>query len=58
LKVEKLDFVGVPSRDPDRTRAFYTDTLGSRADEHSKCAFWSTPAFATWRRFRTPTATT
>ena len=23
-----LDFIGVPSTDPDRTRAFYVDTLG------------------------------
>jgi len=38
--IEKLDFVGVPSTDPERSRAFYIDTLGLRADEHSRFEFW------------------
>jgi catechol 2,3-dioxygenase-like lactoylglutathione lyase family enzyme len=35
-----LDFIGVPSTDPERTRAFYVDTLGLRPDEHSRFEFW------------------
>jgi catechol 2,3-dioxygenase-like lactoylglutathione lyase family enzyme len=38
--VTKLDFVGVPSTDADRSRAFYVDTLGLRADEKSDYEFW------------------
>ena len=35
-----LDFVGIPSRDAERTRGFYIDTLGLRPDEHSRFEFW------------------
>ena len=35
-----LDFVGVPSTDWQRTRAFYVETLGLRPDEHSQAEFW------------------
>jgi catechol 2,3-dioxygenase-like lactoylglutathione lyase family enzyme len=38
--IRKLDFVGVPSRDAERSRAFYVDTLGLRPDEHSRAEFW------------------
>ncbi len=38
--IGKLDFVGVPSQDPERTRAFYVETLGLRPDEHSRFEFW------------------
>lgn len=38
--VTGLDFVGVPSTDWKRTRAFYIDTLGLRPDEHSQAEFW------------------
>lgn len=38
--VTGLDFVGVPSTDWKRTRAFYIDTLGLRADEQSEAEFW------------------
>jgi catechol 2,3-dioxygenase-like lactoylglutathione lyase family enzyme len=31
--IERVDFVGVPSRDAERTRAFYVGTLGLRPDE-------------------------
>ena len=44
-----LDFIGIPSTDPDRTRAFYVDTLGLRPDEHSKYEFWvGDTCFAIW----------
>lgn len=38
--ITKLDFVGIPSQDADRSRAFYIDTLGLTPDEHSKYEFW------------------
>lgn len=39
--ISKLDFVGVPSRDADRSRAFYVETLGLRPDESSEYEFWA-----------------
>ena len=39
--IEKVDFIGVPSRDPERSRAFYVDTLGLRPDENSRFEFWA-----------------
>ena len=38
--ITKLDFVGVPSTDPDRSRSFYVDTLGLRPDERGRYEFW------------------
>jgi catechol 2,3-dioxygenase-like lactoylglutathione lyase family enzyme len=35
-----LDFIGVPSRDPERSRAFYVDTLGLRPDDKARFEFW------------------
>ena len=35
-----LDFVGIPSRDAERSRAFYGETLGLRPDEHAQYEFW------------------
>lgn len=35
-----LDFVGVPSTDADRSRAFYVETLGLRPDDKSDYEFW------------------
>ena len=31
--ITKLDFVGIPSTDAERSRAFYVETLGLRPDE-------------------------
>ena len=38
--MNKLDFIGVPSTDADRSRAFYLDTLGLRPDDKSDYEFW------------------
>jgi catechol 2,3-dioxygenase-like lactoylglutathione lyase family enzyme len=38
--ISKLDFVAVPSRDAERSRAFYVETLGLRPDEHGRFEFW------------------
>ena len=47
--VTKLDFVAVPSQDAERSRAFYVETLGLRADERSRFEFWvGETCFAIW----------
>jgi len=35
-----LDYVGVPSQDTERARAFYGETLGLRADTDTPSEFW------------------
>ena len=40
MPIQRLDFVAVPSRDADKTRAFYIETLGLRPDEHGNYEFW------------------
>ncbi|MGI8557562.1 MAG: VOC family protein [Solirubrobacteraceae bacterium] len=37
---DKLDFIGVPSRDSERSRTFYIDKLGLRPDESGQFEFW------------------
>ena len=39
--IERLDFVAIPSRDAERSRAFYGETLGLRPDEHARFEFWA-----------------
>jgi len=38
--ITKLDFIGVPSTDATRSRAFYIDTLGLKPDAKSQFEFW------------------
>ena len=38
--INRLDFVAVPSRDAERSRAFYIDTLGLRPDANARFEFW------------------
>jgi catechol 2,3-dioxygenase-like lactoylglutathione lyase family enzyme len=38
--ITKLDFIGVPSTDAERSRAFYIDTLGLRPDPNARFEFW------------------
>ena len=40
-EIRRLDFLGVPSQDADRARAFYRDTLGLRPDEHADYELWA-----------------
>jgi catechol 2,3-dioxygenase-like lactoylglutathione lyase family enzyme len=40
MEITKLDFVGVPSTDADRSREFYVETLGLRPDAKSEYEFW------------------
>jgi catechol 2,3-dioxygenase-like lactoylglutathione lyase family enzyme len=51
--LEKLDFIGVPSTDAERTRAFYVDTLGLRPDERGRFEFWvGQTCFGIWEPSR------
>jgi catechol 2,3-dioxygenase-like lactoylglutathione lyase family enzyme len=38
--ITKLDYVGVPSQDSERSRQFYGETLGLRPDAHGQFEFW------------------
>ena len=51
--VGRLDFVGIPSTDAERSRAFYVDTLGLRPDESSQFEVWvGDTCFAIWEPAR------
>lgn len=41
IEIRGLDFLGIPSQDVDRTRAFYRDTLGMRPDAHAEYEVWA-----------------
>jgi catechol 2,3-dioxygenase-like lactoylglutathione lyase family enzyme len=47
--ISKVDSVGVPSTNTERSRAFYVETLGLRPDERSWNEFWvGQTCFAIW----------
>jgi catechol 2,3-dioxygenase-like lactoylglutathione lyase family enzyme len=47
--ITKLDFIGMPSQDAERARAFYVETLGLRPDDHSRFECWAgDTCFALW----------
>ena len=47
--ITKVDVVGIPSTDPERSRQFYVETLGLRPDEHARFEFWvGDTCFAIW----------
>jgi catechol 2,3-dioxygenase-like lactoylglutathione lyase family enzyme len=51
--MNSLDFVGVPSTDSDRSRAFYIDTLGLRPDPKANYEFWiGDTCFGIWEPAR------
>jgi catechol 2,3-dioxygenase-like lactoylglutathione lyase family enzyme len=39
--ITKLDFVAIPSQDAERSRRFYSETLGLRPDERAESEFWA-----------------
>jgi catechol 2,3-dioxygenase-like lactoylglutathione lyase family enzyme len=48
--IRRLDFLGIPSRDADRARSFYVDTLGLRPDEHAAYECWAgDTCFGIWQ---------
>jgi catechol 2,3-dioxygenase-like lactoylglutathione lyase family enzyme len=53
MMITKLDFVGIPSQDAERSRAFYVDTLGLRPDERSRSEVWAgDTCFGIWEPAR------
>lgn len=38
--ISKLDFVGIPTQDVERSRAFYAETLGLKVDDRQPTEFW------------------
>jgi catechol 2,3-dioxygenase-like lactoylglutathione lyase family enzyme len=51
--ISSLDFVGIPSTDPERSRAFYVDTLGLRPDDKARFECWAgDTCFAIWEPAR------
>jgi catechol 2,3-dioxygenase-like lactoylglutathione lyase family enzyme len=51
--IGKLDFVAIPSQDAERSRSFYVDTLGLRADEHARFEAWlGDTCFSVWEPAR------
>ncbi len=47
--ITKLDFIGVPSTDAERSRKFYIETLELRPDEKARYEFWvGETCFAIW----------
>ena len=47
--IERLDFIGIPSRDAERSRRFYVETLGLRPDERARFECWAgETCFAIW----------
>ena len=51
--ISSVDFVAIPSQDPDRTRAFYVDTLGLRPDDTAQYEFWcGQTCFSIWQPAR------
>jgi predicted enzyme related to lactoylglutathione lyase len=39
--IAKVDAVGIPSTDWERSRRFYVETLGLRPDEHAQAEVWA-----------------
>jgi catechol 2,3-dioxygenase-like lactoylglutathione lyase family enzyme len=53
MQISKVDTVGVPSQDTERSRRFYVDTLGLTPDERSWNEFWvGQTCFAIWEPAR------
>jgi catechol 2,3-dioxygenase-like lactoylglutathione lyase family enzyme len=51
--ITKLDFIGVPSTDAERSRAFYVETLGLRPDPNARFEFWvGETCFGIWEPAR------
>jgi catechol 2,3-dioxygenase-like lactoylglutathione lyase family enzyme len=47
--ITKTDFIGIPSRDAERSRRFYVETLGLRPDSHGEFEFWAgETCFCVW----------
>jgi catechol 2,3-dioxygenase-like lactoylglutathione lyase family enzyme len=53
MEITKVDVVGIPSTDWERSRAFYVDTLGLRPDDRLPSEFWvGDTCFGIWEPAR------
>jgi catechol 2,3-dioxygenase-like lactoylglutathione lyase family enzyme len=53
MTITNLDFIGVPSTDTERSRAFYVETLGLRPDPNARFEFWvGETCFGIWEPSR------
>lgn len=51
--ISRLDFVGIPSQESERSRAFYVDTLGLRPDDRARFEVWAgDTCFGIWEPAR------
>jgi catechol 2,3-dioxygenase-like lactoylglutathione lyase family enzyme len=51
--ISKVDFVGIPSTDAERSRSFYVDTLGLRPDDKASTEVWAgDTCFSIWEPAR------
>jgi catechol 2,3-dioxygenase-like lactoylglutathione lyase family enzyme len=51
--ITKLDFIGIPSQDAERSRRFYVETLGLRPDDRSSTEVWAgDTCFTIWEPSR------
>jgi catechol 2,3-dioxygenase-like lactoylglutathione lyase family enzyme len=51
--ISKVDSVGIPSSNTERSLAFYVETLGLRSDERSSNEFWvGETCFGIWEPAR------
>ena len=51
--ISKLDFVGIPSQDAERSRTFYVETLGLRPDDKARFEVWAgETCFGIWEPAR------
>ena len=51
--VNKLDMIGIPSQDAERSRSFYVETLGLRPDERARFEVWvGETCFSIWEPAR------
>jgi catechol 2,3-dioxygenase-like lactoylglutathione lyase family enzyme len=41
VTITRTDFIGIPSQDAERSRAFYIETLGLRPDDNGRFEFWA-----------------
>ena len=47
--ISRVDTIGIPSTDWERSREFYVDTLGLRPDPNARAEFWvGDTCFAIW----------
>jgi len=53
MQIQKVDFVGIPTRDAEAARRFYGEVLGLRPDPNARYEYWAgETCFAIWEPAR------